>query len=84
MASVSVDIDIDDILYDMSSDELQNLVDDLYDDGYVPKQLSGGVSEEQKNVLDMEWDELVKKMSKLRLQISIADEETLRNILNKY
>lgn len=84
MASVSVDIDIDDILYDMSSDELQNLVDDLYDDGYVPKQLSGGVSEEQKNVLDLEWDELVKKMSKLRLQISIADEETLRNILNKY
>ena len=84
MASVSVDVDIDDILYDMSSDEIQNLVDDLYDDGYVPKQLSGGVSEEQKNVLDLEWDELVKKISKLRLQITNEDEETIRKILNKY
>jgi hypothetical protein len=84
MASVNVDVDIDDILYDMSSDELQSLVDDLYNDGYIPKQLSGGVSEHQKNIMDLEWDELIQKMSKLRLQLSNEDEETIRKILNKH
>ena len=84
MASVNVDVDIDDILYDMSSDELQSLADDLYNDGYIPKQLSGGVSEGQKNIMDLEWDELIQKMSKLRLQLSNEDEETIRKILNKH
>ena len=84
MASVSVDVDIDDILWDMSSDELQSLADDLYNDGYIPKQLSGGVSEERKNIFDLEWDELLQKMSKLRLQLSNEDEENIRKILSKY
>jgi phenylpyruvate tautomerase PptA (4-oxalocrotonate tautomerase family) len=84
MPSLNIDIDIDDILWDLSDREKQELVDELYDDGYVPKQISGGVSEEEKNVLDLEWDELVKKISKLRLQITNEDEETIRKILNKY
>lgn len=84
MASVSIDVDIDDILYDMSSDELQSLADDLYNDGYIPKQLSGGVSETEKNIMDLEWDDLVGKMARNRLQMSKEDEQTIRNILNKY
>lgn len=83
MASVSIDVDIDDILYDMSSDEIQNLVDELYDDGYVPTQISS-VPEYQKNILDLEWDDLVGKMARNRLKMSDEDEQTIRNILNKY
>jgi hypothetical protein len=83
MASVSVDVDIDDILWDMSSDELQSLADDLYNDGYIPTQLSSG-RETQKNIMDLEWDDLVGKMARNRLQMSKEDEQSIRNILNKY
>ncbi len=39
MSYVSVDVDIDDVLFSMSPKEMQQLVDDLYDDGYIPKAL---------------------------------------------
>lgn len=35
--NINVDIDIEDMLYEMSKREKQQLVDDLYKDGYVPK-----------------------------------------------
>ena len=34
---MNVDIDIDDLLWSMSKKEKQQLVDDLYEDGYIPK-----------------------------------------------
>jgi len=37
--NINVDIDIDDVLWEMSKREKQQLVDDLYDDGYIPKPL---------------------------------------------
>jgi flagellar motor switch protein FliG len=39
MSYVSVDVDIDDVLWGMSSKEKQQLVDDLYEDGYIPTPL---------------------------------------------
>ena len=35
----TVEIDIDDLLWDMNRFEKQEMVDSLYDDGYVPKKL---------------------------------------------
>jgi len=35
----SIDIDIDDILYSLAGYEKQELADQLYDDGYCPKQV---------------------------------------------
>jgi hypothetical protein len=84
MISVNIDVDIEDILYDMTDQEIQKMIDGLYEDGYTPTQLSVGVPEEQKNIIDLEWDMLVHKMSKSRLQISSEDEQTIRNILSKY
>jgi hypothetical protein len=37
--NINVNIDIDDVLWEMSKREKQQLVDDLYDDGYIPKPL---------------------------------------------
>jgi hypothetical protein len=39
MAYVSVDVDIDDVLWNLSSHDKQELVDDLYEEGYVPKEI---------------------------------------------
>ena len=39
MASINVDIDIHDLLWDLSKRDKQELVDELYDDGYTPTQM---------------------------------------------
>lgn len=38
---MNVDIDMDDLLWSMSTKEKQQLVDELYDDGYTPASLQG-------------------------------------------
>ena len=37
--SVRIDVDLDDILWGMSDREKQDLADELYEDGYSPKEL---------------------------------------------
>jgi hypothetical protein len=40
MSYISVDVDIDDIVYSMSDRDKQELVDELYEDGFIPKSMS--------------------------------------------
>jgi hypothetical protein len=74
----SIDIDIDDIISSLASYEKQELVDDLYDIGYVPKQLENIVGESGD-----EWDESVKKLIGNSWRLSKEDEETILKITNK-
>lgn len=74
----SIDIEIDEILWSMSSREKQELADELYDDGYCPKQV--------KQVLDEdlnEWDEQIIKLKGNKWKLSKEDEETILRITNK-
>ena len=74
----SIDIEIDDIMYSLSSYEKQELVDELYDDGYCPKQVKEVIDED----LD-EWDEQIKKLKGNKWRLSKEDEETILRITNK-
>jgi hypothetical protein len=78
MSYISVDVDIDDVLWGMSSDEKQQLVDDLYDDGYVPKQVGDIIGKDGD-----EWDEAVKKLIGNKWRLTKEDEETILRITNK-
>ena len=74
----SIDIEIDEILWSMSSREKQELADELYDDGYCPKQV--------KQVLDEdlnEWDEQIIKLKGNKWKLSKEDEEAILRITNK-
>ena len=74
----SIDIEIDEILWSMSSREKQELADELYDDGYCPKQV--------KQVLDEDlnqWDEQIIKLKGNKWKLSKEDEETILRITNK-
>ena len=74
----SIDIEIDEILWSMSSREKQELADELYDDGYCPKQV--------KQILDEdlnEWDEQIIKLKGNKWRLSKEDEETILRITNK-
>jgi phosphosulfolactate synthase (CoM biosynthesis protein A) len=72
-----INIEIEDILWDMSDREKQELVDDLYDDGYIAKK-----SDESKNA-DDEWNEQVHKLFNNNWRLSKEDEETILRIANK-
>ena len=76
MASIS--IEIDDILYILSSYEKQELADELYDDGYCPKELTKKVES-----TDIDWDMQVDKLIGNRWKLSSEDEETILRITNK-
>lgn len=78
--SVSINIDIDDILYGMSSYEKQELVDDLYDDGYVPKQLDG-IHPDDRATSDFDFQ--VSKLIGNSWKLSKEDEETILQITSK-
>ncbi len=73
----SIDIDIDDILYGMTSWEKQELVDDLYAAGYVAKKDSEATN------TDDEWNVQVHKLFNNKWRLSKEDEETILRITNK-
>lgn len=76
----NIDIDIDDIIYGLDRFEKQSLVDELYDDGYVPKQLNGTLADDEDTD---DWDEQVKKLRGNKWRLSKEDEETILKITNK-
>lgn len=78
MSYINIDIDIDDIISSMGSYDKQQMVDDLYDDGYVAKQVKQVIDEE----LD-DWDEAILKFKGNKWRLSKEDEETILRITNK-
>jgi hypothetical protein len=80
MSYISVDVDIDDVLWGMSSYEKQKLVDELYEDGYVPKQM-GGVHPDDAPTGD--FDKEVSKLIGNSWRLTKEDEETILRITNK-
>jgi len=77
----SIDIEIDDIMYSLSSYEKQELADELYEDGYVPKQIKGTLADPEQKHSD--FDEQVKKLIGNSWRLSKEDEETILRITNK-
>ena len=78
MSLISVDLDINDIMYSMTNYDKQLMVDELYEDGYVAKKVEQVIDEE----LD-EWDEQIKKLKGNKWKLSKEDEETILRITNK-
>ena len=78
MPDFSTYIDPYEYVEECSRQELQELIGIL-------KQ--GDLWEETKtdnmNILDMEWNEVIKKLANSRLQLSTEDEEIIKQIANK-
>lgn len=76
----SIDIDIDDILWSMTNYEKQELVDELYDDGFVPKQMNRVHPDD---VVTDNFDKEVSKLLGNSWRLSKEDEATILKITNK-
>ena len=85
MASISVDVDIDDILWDMTSYEKQELADELYEAGYVPKQVKA-ISDREDAISSagqFDFDGQVQKLIGNSWRLSNEDVEAILKITNK-
>lgn len=78
MSWISLDVDIDDVISSMSSYDKQQMVDELYEDGYVAKQVKQVIDED----LD-DWDEAILKLKGNKWRLTKEDEETILRITNK-
>ena len=79
MADFSVNIELDDIIWNLSDSDKQEIIDDLYDMGYVPSQLEKN-EQEPTNVHDELWFEAVDKIRQGRLQLTSEQEEVIMSI----
>ena len=86
-----IDFDMEDILWNMSESETQELVDSLYEDGYVPSQITESKSDitdiidtSELNIIELEWVQMIDKLKQIRLSISNEDVDKINEILKRY
>lgn len=72
-----IDIDIEDFISELSSKELQQLADDLYEDGYIPTQIDNGNG-------FTEFDEKVSWLIGNGWRLSREEEDIIIGIINKH
>ena len=74
--NISVDIDINDILWEMSKRDKQILVDELYEDGYIPKPLINNHSDD--------FSLACKKLMGQAWRLTREEEEFIINISKRF
>jgi len=80
--SSDVDVDVDEFLSACSKREREDLIDALVEDGYVIRVV--GNNNNDKNLLEIEWDDMITKLWTLRQRITLEEEEIIKNIIKKY
>lgn len=83
MASITVDIDLDDLMWDLSKWDKQRLVDKLYEDGFVPKEVETIDAREPGTTLEYELSDILDKIWDNRRFINNDDLETLKHLSKK-
>jgi hypothetical protein len=81
-----VDVDVDEFLSACSIIEKDELIDALEKDGWVKRTSPKGSKTNEKlpSILEIEWQEMCNKLSEIRQRISPHDEESIKEILDKY
>lgn len=83
MAHVSIDVDMDDILWDLSDRDKQKLVDDLYDDGFTPKEIKKKENPPVGAAESLFNDSLEKLRGKWNM-LTELEEQTINNIAKRF
>lgn len=80
MTYVSVDIDLDDVLNNLSDRDIQYLIKCLKEDGHA-------IQEEAeiapKSIMEMEWDEVCTKLQNSQLRLTAEEELIIKSIANR-
>jgi len=74
--TINQEVDIDDVLAELSNKEKQELVDELFEDGFIAKK-------DTRTYLDSDFDIQVSKLIGNKHKLSSEDEATVLHIANK-
>jgi hypothetical protein len=87
--SISINVDLDDVYYEMSNWDKEQMAEWLCDDGYCTLNEDDRDEDEEEfkivnpTILDEMWVDTMRKLFHSRMQLSVEDEETIKNIVNK-
>lgn len=81
-----IDIDVDEFWDECSRFEKNELIDLLVDEGLVRRVANIDVNGEHRgpNLMEIEWNTMIDKLSLLRQRLSIEEEETIKALVSKY
>lgn len=84
--SSEIEIDVDEFWDECSSREKEELIDILEEDGWVRRTGPKGSdpSEGLPSIPEIEWGEMMDKLSTLRQRLTLEEEELIKNIVNRY
>ena len=84
MPEFTTEIDIDPYEYvdECSRHELQELIDELVDRGFV-LQISSP-NKTQPNLLEIEWFNTITKLARLRQRVTLEEEQVIKELVSKY
>ena len=82
----NVDVDVVDFIDECSRRELQELIDELVDRGWVIRKIDRNSSPDAElpNLLEIEWMYMVSKLSDLRQRVTLEEEQTIKELVSKY
>ena len=84
MAQLYVDIDVDEFVDNCDSREIKELVEYLREEGHLDE-CDDDAPDEQMSVLDLEWAQVIGKISgRARLQLTNEEEDIIKKIANRF
>lgn len=83
MATINVDIDIDDLLWDLDRHEKQRLVNELYDEGFVAEALGTIQERDATTYAEQELSDILNTIWNNRLFLTNDDIQNLKQLSRK-
>jgi hypothetical protein len=84
MPYIDVDIDVDEFVNACSQREIKELINILKDDGHLHDPESNSLDLIDGSLEDSEWNDVLKKLAGIRLQMSVEDIAQISKIARKY
>lgn len=77
-----LEVDVDDFLSSCTKSEIKELIEALQEDGWLVEESVTRMDD--MNFLDEEWLNITNKLNTLRLRLSVEEEQTIKDIVNRY
>lgn len=84
--STEIDIYVDEFWNECSRSEKNELIDLLVEEGHVIRVPNSSLDDEKQkpSLIEIEWNDMIDKLSNLRQRITIDEEQTIKALVEKY
>ena len=84
--SAEIDIHVDEFWNECSRSEKNELIDLLVEEGHVIRVPNSSLDDEKQkpSLIEIEWNDMIDKLSNLRQRITLEEEQMLKSLVQKY